>query len=210
MHKYLTFVSLLFASNINVAQTPKVVFNSLGLIAHDNKPIGTAFSVSPNRVVTAAHNLYNKINGQLIDINTLSFTCLEPIKLVRFKILKLDTCYDFAVLEVEEGTILNYLTKGSLRKVNKSEKVKYYGFDFKASEKFGIPQVTSYSSFIDQVNIRKKKACQVKQIQFRGRAYFGFSGGPILNSKNEVIGFISSGLLDDANTVIFGYPVPEF
>lgn len=79
MHKYLTFVSLLFASNINVAQTPKVVFNSLGLIAHDNKPIGTAFSVSPNRVVTAAHNLYNKINGQLIDTNTLRFTCLDPI-----------------------------------------------------------------------------------------------------------------------------------
>jgi V8-like Glu-specific endopeptidase len=210
MRGYIIFILLFFFSIVNFAQTPKNIYNSLGLITNNDEPIGSAFCVSPNKIITAAHNLFDKKNGKLIGLKTLRFTRLDSIRLIEFKILKLDTCFDYAVLEVKDGNILNFLTTGAFRSINKLDKIKYYGYDLKASEKYGTPHVTSYSSSVENLDIRIKNLCQVNRFKFRGRAYYGFSGGPILNSKDEVIGFIANGILSEGNTVIFGYPVPKF
>jgi Trypsin-like peptidase domain len=121
------------------------------------------------------------------------------------QLLFVDRKSDLAVLRIEGTDLPAPLTVVSAKDLTETAKVFIFGFPF--GKRLGKNITVSRSS----VSSLRKEDGVLKQIQVNGGMHPGNSGGPVVNSKGEVVGMAVSGIAGTSvNFAIPGQHVLDF
>lgn len=156
--------------------TLTVTAESIGTIVGTNGQIvGSGFVVgSPGRIITCEHVVavqpifnYHFINAVGAHVPVTLETVLRR--------------YDLAVLRLDSTNHLTPLPYGDIRRVRPGDDVVYIGWNTNK-------QALSVSkAVVSAIGVAANEGVSVDFIEFEGEGIPGYSGGPILNHKGEVV-----------------------
>jgi hypothetical protein len=147
----------------------------------------TAFCVHPSGLfVTNVHAIKNPSGA--IKVVVKSGT-LEQ-KVLTAKVVRRDEEDDLALLRVDNQENLPTLSLGSADELEELQEVFAFGFPFGRGPDVGSDQYPSISVNRGAISSLKRKSGRLNRIQLNAAVNPGNSGGPLLNSKGEVVGVI--------------------
>ena len=188
------------SSTINLDYCSNCVFSLICSEESRFDSIGTAFAISENRLVTNAHVVSYFEDGQKILFSKIIIKPYNSNEEVELKVEFVDFSKDYAILNYADTNYKakNYLKIGNSDKLKIGEKIgtignlNNYGLCYNdgilSSYKKTILNNGTYNDYY-QTNIEISK---------------GSSGGPVLNSKNEVVGIMTFKLRDTNSEYVDG------
>jgi len=164
---------------------PEESYQSI-FVVYSGMSIGSGFAIGTNTVVTNAHVLDN-----LSDISIYSYDGIEYSATVYL----IDDNFDIAILSVE-GADFNALPVGDSSDIKVGEDI--YAI--------GAPKSLSYTLTKGIVSSKARTIGRYEYIQIDAAINAGNSGGPLLNSRGEVIG-VNSMKMTDAEGIGWAIPI---
>jgi S1-C subfamily serine protease len=156
--------------------TLNITAESIGTIVGTNgQVVGTGFVVgTETNVITCDHVVAPQTSLEFHFVNTTGAHVPMSLDTVLRR-------YDLAVLSVSPPTRLRPLPYGDIRRVRPGDDVVYVGWNVPA-QTFRAAKAT-----VTAVGVAFNDGATVDFIEFEGEGIPGYSGGPILNTKGEVI-----------------------
>jgi S1-C subfamily serine protease len=158
------------------------------VVTSEGRSSGSGFCIDPSGLfITNAHVVDRAADGRgqvwlVLDIGR------KTQRRLRSKVLKADSAYDLALLQVDGGGDLAPLELGSEDGLIETMPIITLGFPFGDKLKEdgeAYPAITIISSRI--TSLRRPKDC-LGRIQFDGQLNPGNSGGPVLDENGRVVG----------------------
>lgn len=156
-------------------------YYDLGLIAYDSlgrDSVGTGFLISPNTVMTCAHVADGRSEIYYIPTN-----CKRSFRLT---LKKNQYGHDLALYGSKETICARFLKLAPSFKSDLGDSIVYMGWDTGENAflvSWGV--ISAYGKAV------RTKSIFVDFLEFKSIARPGYSGGPILNRKGEVVAIIS-------------------
>lgn len=178
----------LFAFSINVFAMEfdaENAYESIFVIYSGNSA-GSGFAIGENTVVTNAHVIANENDITIYGYNGETY---------RASVYLIDTSFDIAILSVEDG-------KFAPLEIGDSDSIKA-GDDIYA---IGAPKSLDYTLTKGVISNKSRKFGNYTYIQIDAAINSGNSGGPLLNSKGQVIG-VNSMKMSDAEGIGLSIPI---
>ena len=178
----------LFAFSINVFAIDfdaEKAYESIFVIYSGNSA-GSGFAIGENTVVTNAHVIANE--------NDITIYGYDG-KTYRASVYLMDVSFDIAVLSVDGGAF-------SPLEIGDSDSIKV-GDDIYA---IGAPKSLDYTLTKGVVSNKSRRFGSYTYIQIEAANNSGNSGGPLLNSKGQVIG-VNSMKMSDAEGIGLSIPI---
>lgn len=178
----------LFAFSINVFAMEfdaENAYESIFVIYSGNSA-GSGFAIGENTVVTNAHVIANENDITIYGYNGETY---------RASVYLIDTSFDIAILSVEDG-------KFAPLEIGDSDSIKA-GDDIYA---IGAPKSLDYTLTKGVISNKSRKFGNYTYIQIDAAINSGNSGGPLLNSKGQVIG-VNSMKMSDAEGIGMSIPI---
>lgn len=164
--------------------------------------IGTAFKLISGEIITNAHLVSYKEYGEYIEYEEIKIKTYKSSKTINLKVKTLDNEKDIAILEPLETTTIYSNIHGL--KAGQVDNIKI------GDPLYTIGNLNNYGLCLNKGVLSAKE----KQIENNGmfNTYFqtdieiskGNSGGPVLNSKGEVVGVMSFKLRDSNSEYVDG------
>jgi S1-C subfamily serine protease len=158
------------------------------VVTSEGRSSGSGFCIDRSgRFITNAHVVDRASDGRgqvwlVVDIGR------KTPRRLRSKVLKTDSAYDLALLQVDGGGDLTPLELGTEDDLIETMPITTFGFPFGEmlkGEGEAYPEITIIASRI--TSLRRDKDRLVK-IQFDGQINRGNSGGPVLDETGRVVG----------------------
>jgi S1-C subfamily serine protease len=158
------------------------------VVTSEGRSSGSGFCIDRSGLfITNAHVVDRAADGRgqvwlVVDIGR------KTQRRLRSKVLKTDSAYDLALLQVDGGGDLNPLELGTEDALIETMPITTFGFPFGEmlkGEGEAYPEITIIASRI--TSLRRDKDRLVK-IQFDGQINRGNSGGPVLDEAGRVVG----------------------
>jgi S1-C subfamily serine protease len=184
------------------SQSIQLLGKQFGLIeTNDTLILGSGFvMLKPNLIITAAHVIKNRKN--------ISFLCADTARYIfkNLKVIKIDYGYDFAILQSDNEICPQPLVASQDFKITPGQHLFYMGYRSAISSK-EFPKIQIDNLFVTSVGLTKSLNKIVQFIEFNGVGIPGYSGGPVFNDKNEVVGFMDEafykrGIWGDTATLV--------
>lgn len=148
------------------------------------------FAVEKGLIITNAHVL------GMVDADSRRPLAIEATvdsgeansRVVKVKLLGVDRSSDLAVLKAEGDNLPEPLALGNTSGLNETQPVFIFGFPF--GKQLGKNITVSKSS----ISSLRKENGELKQIQVNGGMHPGNSGGPVVDSKGQVVGVAVSAI----------------
>ncbi len=174
-------IALVFGlgTSLGADKLQSISFNpqSVGVIVGTNgSMVGSAFVVgSPQRVITCDHVVrtqpafnftYRAASGDMIpaSIETMMHR------------------YDLAVLRLDGTNQMAALPFGDIRRIRPGDQIVYAGWNVKENTLVKVSLAT-----VSAIGVAENEGVSVDFIEFEGEGVPGYSGGPVINVKGEVI-----------------------
>jgi S1-C subfamily serine protease len=149
--------------------------NSFGIIRATNAVIlGTGFAISSSNIITCAHVV--SAQTQSLRFYYQGNTRREPLILEKTLPER-----DLAILRIDSTNVLTPLPYGDFRRIRPGDAIGYIGWNTQSNSLHGSGTVVSATGVVLNDGV------SVDFLEFRGVGRPGYSGGPILNDKHEVI-----------------------
>lgn len=186
----LSFKSSFALESTEVAQHTLPAFvNLVSLDAEKNVfQRGSGFFISSNQIATNYHVIKNAKSVLALKFNTNEMLIIN-------KVINYDIDHDLAILQIE-SKVESFLRLGDSSKVNIGEKV----------FTIGCPEGFCGSFFEGTLNA--VRGTKFGSLQVSTPASAGSSGGPVINTKSEVIGIMSESYVK-AQNLNFAVPVND-
>ena len=178
----------LFAFSVNVFAMvfdAEKAYESIFVIYSGNSA-GSGFAIGENTIVTNAHVIANQNDITIYGYDGETY---------RASVYLIDASFDIAVLSVDGGEF-------SPLKIGDSDSIKA-GDDIYA---IGAPKSLDYTLTKGVVSNKSRKFGNYTYIQIDAAINSGNSGGPLLNSKGQVIG-VNSMKMSDAEGIGLSIPI---
>lgn len=175
------FFITVYAMDFDAEESYKSIF-----VVYSGRNIGSGFAIGQNTVVTNAHVL-----GNLSDISVYSYEG----DVYSAAVYLIDDNFDIAILSVEDASFVAL-------PVGDSSTVRV-GDDIYA---IGAPKSLSYTLTKGIISNKSRKIGNYNYIQIDAAINSGNSGGPLLNSRGEVIG-VNSMKMSDAEGIGWAIPI---
>ena len=168
-------------SLINASEVYQKVRQSIVKISNGERTVGSGFILDTQaHIVTAHHvaenhpNIYVILSDGSISPATVTGSCQHS---------------DIAVLTLEDELVVEPLVLADSATVRIGEPVVTIGNPFDLTETLTSGIVSQINRFVE-IETNSETHWVANLIQFDAAANFGNSGGPLLNSKGEVIGMV--------------------
>jgi len=149
---------------------------AFGTIVGTNGQIaGTGFIVgSPGRVITCEHVVASQLAFNFHFVNASGAHLPVTLETVLRR-------YDLSVLQFDFTNQIPPLPYGDIRRVRPGDDVVYIGWNVQDS-KFRVSK-----AIVSAIGVALNDGVSVDFIEFEGEGIPGYSGGPILNHRGEVV-----------------------
>ena len=142
------------------------------------------FAVEKGLIITNAHvmGMIDADSRRPLQIEATIDSGEEGSRTIKVKLLGVGRSTDLAVLQAEGDDLPEPLALGNTADLNETQTVYIFGFPF--GKQLGKNITISKSS----VSSLRKENGELKQVQVNGGIHSGNSGGPVVDSKGQVIG----------------------
>lgn len=149
--------------------------NSVGTIHATNGVIlGTGFAISSSNIITCAHVVSAQPNSR-------RFWYAGNIGADLFTLEKVLPKHDLSILHIDSTNNLKPLKFGDIKRIRPGDPIGYIGWNTNTKTLHGSVSVVS------AIGVALNDGVSVDFIEFTGEGRPGYSGGPILNDKQEVV-----------------------
>ncbi len=163
-------------------------------VAVPGRGSGTAFCVHPTGLfITNEHVVRGGENGEIILVLDPS---LESQRVLKAKVVRIDKDLDLALLRVDGAKELPSLPLGSIEGIAELLEVIACGFPLGRAlspDKMEYPAISVNAGRVTALRY-KAKGRELDHIQIDVALTYGNSGGPVLDTKGQVIGVVVSGI----------------
>jgi V8-like Glu-specific endopeptidase len=148
------------------------------------------FAVEKGLIITNAHvlGMIDADSRRPLQIEATIHSGEENSQSIKVKLLGVGRFSDLAVLRAEGEDLPEPLALGNTADLNETQTVYIFGFPF--GKQLGKNITVSKSS----VSSLRKENGELKQVQVNGGIHSGNSGGPVVDSKGQVIGVAVSAI----------------
>lgn len=174
-------VLLFFSSLPLTAQSFTIDKNSIGLVENDSIIIGSGFILdSSNQVITSAHVIWNQPK---VYFSTDG-------KRYKLEVRRIDVINDIAYLKSDSTICENPFKKASITDIENGKAIVYIGYDWVDTKQMNQNIIKAHQSKITAYGKQSNDGGNANFIEFIGEGKPGYSGGPVLNWKGEILGLM--------------------
>lgn len=170
-----------FSSLPLTAQSFTIDKNSIGLLENDSIIIGSGFILdSSNQVITCAHVILNQVKVYFsTDGNRYEL-----------EVRKIDLINDIAYLKSASTICETPFKKAFVPVIENGETIVYLGYDWVDTKQNNQNIIKVHQSKITAYGKQSNDEGNANFIEFIGEGKPGYSGGPVLNWKGEILGLM--------------------
>jgi S1-C subfamily serine protease len=165
----------------------------LAEISGEERRYATAFCIHPSGIVVTNHHVVDQM--QIGDtINLIANAGLENQKAYQARLLRTDEPSDLAVLKITESGEFKSIEIAKDPEFYETQQIVAFGFPFGKSlalEEEAFPTISVNTGKI--TSVRKDKT-ETQLLQLDATLNPGNSGGPVIDSKGQVVGVVSFGV----------------
>jgi len=157
---------------------------SVGTITCGNRIVGTGFVLEqPNFVITCAHVVDGCKDCRF-------YPAGDRMRFYTFKSVKVDTVSDIATCQTHVNVCVKPLKRARFDDISILDSLYYIGYNDRISSQ-NEARLSFHKSIVSQKGSRYSVNRLIKFLDFAGEGVNGYSGGPVLNDKYEVVGIFS-------------------
>jgi hypothetical protein len=166
---------------------------------------GTAFSIGGGFLITNQHVVESvRPNSR---VNAVINAGESNQKVVQAKVIRADKNLDLALLKIDPSAAPPALELGDSNTLVETIPVTAFGFPFGTDLSVGRERYPNITVTTGKVSSLRKAAGLLEQIQLDASLNPGNSGGPVINSKGQVVGIVEESIL--GTTLSFAIPVSK-
>lgn len=173
------------------------------VVMQGGQGFGSAFCIDPTGLfVTNHHVIENSPNPVLV----LSPGEKEQ-EFVKARVVRQDPVADLALLKVDGHGPFITLPLGEVSTLSETMEIAAFGYPFGKELALGKDQYPNVTISLGHITSLRKDKGVLKQVQLDASVNPGNSGGPVTNSKGQVVGIVVAGIMGSG--VYFAIPVSD-